>query len=97
MENGKYMIKVASPQGVKDAELNLTAANSILNAELSMKGKPLPTNAGTINGEDITFSGKLKTPVGKMDYTFVGKVEGDKLSGVMKTKKGDFPVNGIKA
>ena len=97
MENGIYKIKVASPKGVQDAELNLNADGTVLNAELLMKGKPLPTDAGTINGDEIAFSGKLKTPVGKMDYDFAGKIDGTTLSGVMKTKKGDFPVKGVKA
>ena len=44
----------------------------------------------------FNFKGKIQTSVGKTDYVCSGSVNGDELSGIAKTKKGDLALNGIR-
>ena len=59
-------------------------------------GKKNIFEPGTTDGKNFNFKGKIQTSVGKTDYVCSGSVNGDELSGIAKTKKGDLALNGIR-
>lgn len=66
-------------------------------ADLSIIGKTKHL-VGTIDGQEVTFEGSINMPfpIGKTNFTLTGTVEGDVLTGVCKTKKFSFDVNGTR-
>ena len=84
MVDGTYQVRMRTPLGVKNGELILHSNDGTLNGSLVVMGK-----------KNI-FKGKIQTSVGKTDYVCSGSVNGDELSGIAKTKKGDLALNGIR-
>lgn len=97
MIDGTYNVKARTPLGKKAGTLVLATDQNLCNAKLSI-GKKTKELVGTIEGEDVSFVGKVKLPFpfGKVNYMLVGSVDGDELSGVCHTKKFSFDVSGTR-
>ncbi len=97
MIDGTYTVQAKTPLGKKDGTLILSTDQNNCNAELSIAGKTTHL-VGTIDGELVTFEGtvKLPFPIGKVNYTLEGTVEGDELKGVCRYKKASFEVSGTR-
>lgn len=97
MIDGTYNVQAKTPLGKKAGTLILTTDQSNCNAELSIAGKTTHL-VGTIDGELVTFTGKVKLPfpIGEVSYTLEGSVEGDDLKGVCRYKKASFEVSGTR-
>lgn len=96
MITGTYFINLKTPLGIKKGELTLEENGGTLTGKMNALGKENPIEPGVCEGDSFTFSGSLKTAVGKLDYTCSGTVEGNALNGVAKTKKGDLTLKGIR-
>lgn len=98
MIDGTYEVKAKTPLGKKAGTLVLVTSGDTCEADLTIKKKTKHLE-GTINGEEVTFVGKVKLPfpIGKVNYELVGTVEGDDLVGVCKTKKFSFDIHGTRA
>lgn len=97
MIDGTYDVSAKTPLGKKKGTIVLAADGDVCNAKLTIMGKTKDLK-GSIAGEEVTFEGNvsLPFPIGKVDYVLTGTVEGDDLSGVCKTKKFKFDVNGTR-
>ena len=96
MVDGTYQVRMRTPLGVKYGELILHSNDGTLNGSLVVMGKKNIFEPGTTDGKNFNFKGKIQTSVGKTDYVCSGSVNGDELSGIAKTKKGDLALNGIR-
>lgn len=94
MVDGTYEVSLKSPMGLKKGELKLHSEGGVLSGGMTVMGKENPIGPGTAEGDNFSFSGELKTAVGKLAYMCEGRVEGNAISGVAKTKKGDLPLTG---
>lgn len=96
MIDGTYAINIKTPMGLKKGELTLAGKDGVLTGKMVALGKENDINPGTYDGDHFAFSGELKTAVGKLAYDLSGTVNGDELSGVAKTKKGDLTLKGTR-
>ena len=96
MVDGTYQVRMRTPLGVKNGELILHSNDGTLNGSLVVMGKKNIFEPGTTDGKNFNFKGKIQNSVGKTDYVCSGSVNGDELSGIAKTKKGDLALNGIR-
>lgn len=97
MIDGRYNVEAKTPLGKKEGTLVLATEGNVCNADLTIIGKTKHL-VGTIDGQEVTFEGQISLPfpIGKTSFTLTGTVEGDVLSGVCKTKKFSFDVNGTR-
>lgn len=97
MIDGTYEVYAKTPLGKKSGKLVLSTDQNVCNAELSVAGKTKHL-VGTINGDMVTFEGKVKLPfpAGEVNYSLEGTVEGDELKGVCRYKKKSFEVWGTR-
>jgi len=94
MVEGTYNVMLKTPMGVKKGELVLIPEGDVLNGKLVVMGQENPIEPGKTDGTKFSFSGELKTAVGKMSYECAGNVEGDAITGSVKTKKGTLTLTG---
>lgn len=97
MIDGTYEVDAKTPLGKKHGNLVLETEGDVCNATLSI-GKKTAKLQGAIEGDEVSFEGsvKLPFPIGKVNYVLSGTVEGDTLTGVCRTKKFSFDVNGTR-
>lgn len=96
MVDGTYAITIKTPMGLKKGELTLSGKDGVLTGKISALGKDNEITPGTYDNDQFAFSGELKTAVGKLAYELNGTVDGDTLSAVAKTKKGELILKGTR-
>lgn len=96
MIDGNYSITLKTPMGLKKGELALIGKDGVLTGKMSALGKENEINPGTYDGDNFSFSGELKTAVGRLAYDLSGTADGNTISGVAKTKKGDLILKGTR-
>lgn len=94
MITGKYEVSLKTPMGLKKGELILFDAEGLITGKMVVMGKENEIDPGKSNGENFTFSGKLKTAMGVVPYTCEASISGEAISGTVKTKKGDMALTG---
>ena len=94
MITGKYEVSLKTPMGLKKGELIINEADGIITGKMVVMGKENEIDPGKSNGNNFTFSGKLKTAMGVVPYTCEASVSGETVSGTVKTKKGDMSLTG---
>lgn len=94
MVDGTYSVVLKTPMGAKKGDLVLKTEGNMLTGSMIVMGKENPIVAGTVNGDSFTFTGELKTAVGKVPFECSGSVTGDEITGTAKTKKGNLAMTG---
>lgn len=94
MVDGSYQVMLKTPMGVKKGELILQSAEGILSGAMIVMGKENQIGSGKTDGSAFSFSGEIKTAVGKLPYECTGNVTGDELTGIAKTPKGNLSLSG---
>jgi hypothetical protein len=96
MIDGKYKISMKTPMGVKDGYLTFKTAGTDLSGVLEILGKENPFEGGTVDGNNLKFSGTFASIMGKTAYDGEGTIDGDTIQGVSHTKMGDMPLTGTR-
>ena len=94
MITGKYEVSLKTPMVLKKGELIINEADGIITGKMVVMGKENEIDPGKSDGNNFTFSGKLKTAMGVVPYTCEASVSGETVSGTVKTKKGDMSLTG---
>ena len=61
---------------------------------LTLLGQQTPLQSGLIEGEGFTLFGQILTAVGPTEYILKGSIQGDRLTAMAYTPKGNMPVTG---
>lgn len=97
MVDGSWSLTINTPIGRKflDLELKVSGGEAFgtLNGE-SNRGVQI-TN-GKVDGDKVTYSAFLNTPVGPTNTTTTLRLSDDALSGTISTSYGTFEVNGVR-
>lgn len=96
MVEGKYNIKLNTPRGIEKGSLVIIQQGASIMGYLNYMGTNYKFSSGKVNGYDFEFSGEFKWLFMRVPYVSKGQVIRDKLTGVVYTKYGNFPVEGIK-
>lgn len=96
--DGKYDIIVRTPMGKQNYQLLfVTNGDGLSGQAFSPKvNRTENFTDGTVEGDNFQFIVKVKGPMGKMKLNFTGTLNGDKISGVVKTMLGNSPFEGIR-
>lgn len=94
MINGRYSIILKTPMGAKKGRLLIEEAAGTVTGRMTLLGRETTLTRGRCEGDSFTFAGALETAIGRLEYVYSGYVDGDKLSGTVRTSKGDFSIKG---
>jgi len=93
MVNGNWEVIIKTPFGKMEIIITLVANGSELTGKINNKqNKDVPIQDGKIDGNEISFSASIKTPLGATDIKVVATVDGDSMDGQMETKFGTINV-----
>ena len=88
---GSYDISSESPMGVMKSVLIIN--NDGTGSLDGMMGK-IEFNGASINDDSFDFTVTAETPMGDMDMTYTGVVNGDEISGEIENLMGGNPFSG---
>ncbi len=96
MVEGKYNLILKTPRGNEKGNLVIIQQGTSIMGYLTYMGTNYKFSGGKASGYDFDFSGEFKWLFMRVPYRARGQVIRDKLTGVVYTKYGDFPVEGVK-
>ena len=93
--DGTYNITIHTAMGDQEAKLTLKTDGSTLTgtSESAMAGIS-EIEDGKVNGNELTWTENVKTPMGPMTLNVTVTVDGDKMSGEVNTPFGPSPLEG---
>jgi hypothetical protein len=94
--NGTYKAALDSPMGKQEAMLSLTAEGAQLSGSIIAMGNTLQFDNGKADGDAFEFVISIKSPMGAMEITVNGTVEGDLLKGTFKMPFGESAFEGVR-
>ncbi len=96
--DGIWHLKVASPMGTQEMQFDLRSEGDVLSGTMKNlgNGKTSDIFEGVAKGDELSW--KMKIEAFKLTLTFVVTVDGDSLTGKVKTGGfGSFKVTGERA
>lgn len=96
MVEGKYNIVLKTPRGNEKGTLVIIQQGTTIMGYLTYNGTNYMFSRGRTQEYNFEFEGEFKWMFMKVPYQARGKVIKDKLTGIVYTKFGDFPVEGNK-
>lgn len=96
MVSGVYQVAMVTTMGKKRGILTLHADDGALGGTLFIMGVENRIETGQVLAEHCTFNGLMQTQMGEVRYTIDCDIDGDQLSGVAKTSKGDMRFTGLR-
>lgn len=98
MRNGKYHYAVVMdvPLGKRSGCLDFTVCGNKIIGFMTMFMETLPITEGQCIGNQISFSGKMKTILNSFAYVADGKIDRDQIRLLFHTEHGDYPAQGRK-
>lgn len=96
MLEGKYKLKLNTPMGDITGNLELKMQNKELFGVLEVMGGKSQFKGGKVEGNKFVFKGEFNTPMGTINYSILGIVDGNKLDIYAETNKGRFKIDGTR-
>ena len=96
MKNGTYHYEVTMmvPLGKRNGTLKIAVLDDKMTGYLTMFTETLPITEGTCNGEQLTFSGQMKTLLNTFGYVADGIITQDQIELQFHTERGEYPAVG---
>ena len=94
MIEGTYELILNTPMGNIPCKIGLWHENGNLNGSMEMMGSKSYFSGGKVENNKCIFSGNFNTPMGNINYSILGIVEGDMLNIFAETNKGRFKLEG---
>lgn len=94
--SGEYSVTVDTPIGQQEGSLTLKEENGSLSGTLTNSKGTFDFSDGTVDGNEVHFTTKIKTPMGRLKAKVSGKVDGDRFEGKAKLPLGSAEITGIR-
>ena len=95
--DGTFNLDIGSPMGTRIATLTMKTEGNSLSGTLSDEKGETSLQDPVITAEGFSFTAQTTTPIGPVNLTFTGSVNGDSISGQVKTGQfGSFPFKGVR-
>jgi|AP12_2_1047962.scaffolds.fasta_scaffold399573_1 hypothetical protein len=91
---GTWALTLNSPLGDQAARLDIQELEGACQGTLTGKGDPSPLERLTVDGNNLSFSAFVDTPVGRMNLAFTGAVTDGAIAGTYSTPFGAFQFSG---
>ena len=94
--DGKFSLLMKTPMGPQKGNITFTPAGANLKGVFASILGTNEFTGGGVDGDDFFFSFKADTQMGVQTFEVKGSIEGDEITGVIKTTMGAFPYEGTR-
>lgn len=94
---GKYQVTVHTPVGPQRGSLTLRVDGASLSGILDNPKGKTEFSGGTVSGNSVDFTTKIRTPMGRLKAHVTGTVDGDTFAGTARLPLGAAKIEGTRA
>ena len=93
---GQWKLTVETPNGTTNPILTISAADTGYSGTYVGPRGSFELKEIKVEGNTFSFPLTITIPIGKMDFQYTGKVEGDTVSGAIGNPQGTIPFFGVR-
>jgi autotransporter translocation and assembly factor TamB len=94
---GTWTLTIESPQGTVPVTAHLRQDADVLSGSVTSPFGQSNISEGSVSGDQVRFTLSVEVQGTPMVVTFVGRVEGDRMSGMVTVEgMGSFPFSGTR-
>lgn len=93
---GQWKLTVDTPNGTTNPILTINAAGTGYSGTYVGPRGSFELKEIKVEGNSFSFPMTITIPIGKMDFQYTGKVEGDTVSGTIGNPQGTIPFVGVR-
>ena len=91
---GDWTLTIDTPRGVQHPTMQV---NEDLTGNYNSLRGPIAIEKVTVDGNSFSFPLTITVPIGEITVNYAGEVDGDKLSGLVKSPRGEVPFSGVRS
>ena len=92
--DGLYEFNIQTPMGNIKALVKLITNGNNLSGYIDVMGKRNQFNNGTVNGNNLSLTGKISAGMLNIQYNIMGNIQGNNLNLNAQTNMGNFNLQG---
>jgi hypothetical protein len=93
---GNWKLTMNTPFGVQTPLLTIKNENNAYSGNLAGANGTAPLEGVKVDGNSVSFSAKVATPMGSFPVSFKATADGNNLKGVYSTMMGDTEFTGVR-
>lgn len=93
---GNWKLTMNTPFGVQTPLLAIKSENNAYSGSLAGSTGTAPLEQLKVEGDNVSFSAKVATPMGSFPVSFQASVQGDAMKGTYETMMGKTEFTGIR-
>lgn len=91
---GKWILNIDTPRGIQHPTLTIFETNGALSGTYESFRGPLDITSVTAEGNQFSFPLTITVPIGDIEVTYTGTVDGDQMTGLVRNPRGEVPFSG---
>ena len=91
---GTWTLTINTPRGVQNPKLEVIETDGVYAGTYHSLRGPLELNNVQTDGRSFSFDIQITVPIGDIDVTYTGEIDGDNMSGKVVNPRGEVPFSG---
>jgi len=93
---GQWTLTIDTPRGIQNPIVEISEVDGVLKGTYQSFRGPLDITEVTLDGNDFSFPLKITVPIGTIEVSYAGTINGDEMTGLVKNPRGEVPFTGIR-
>ena len=93
---GSWTLTIDTPRGVQHPKMEVQQTDAGYTGTYHSIRGPLPMKNIQSDGTNFSFDMTITVPIGEIDVSYVGTIDGDELTGQVTNPRGQVPFSGVR-
>ena len=93
---GQWTLTIDTPRGVQNPVVEISEVDGVLKGTYESFRGPLDITSVTLDGNKFSFPLKITVPIGTIEVTYEGTIDGEEMTGLVKNPRGEVPFTGTR-
>lgn len=94
--NGEWTLTIDTPRGVQHPVVSISESGGKLTGTYASFRGPLDISSVSVEGNTFSFPLQITVPIGTIEVTYEGTIDGDQMTGQVKNPRGAVPFSGVR-
>lgn len=93
---GTWTLDIQTPRGLQHPTLVITSASDKYSGVYNSMRGPIAIDTITRDGNSFSFPMTVSVPIGDINVTYSGSIDGERMKGTVKNPRGEVPFTGTR-
>ena len=93
---GTWTLTIDTPRGEQNPKLEVIQADGAYTGTYHSLRGPIALNNVQTDGKSFSFDIQITVPIGNLDVSYIGEIDGDNMSGTVVNPRGEVPFSGVR-